>query len=37
MVKQVVINEGSNERLQWEETLEEKEDVYLKQKIENEN
>ena len=29
MEKEVVINEGSNERLEWRETLEEKEDVII--------
>lgn len=29
MEKEVVINEGSHERLQWRETLEEKEDVII--------
>jgi hypothetical protein len=29
MVKEVIINEGSHERLQWRETLEEKEDVII--------
>ena len=29
MNKEVVINEGSNERLQWKETLEEKDDLII--------